>query len=133
MTTTHAPSVDIPAALACLAAIGITTSVLAASDIDASDPAALRNEIERLLQAVVGNDVIADADQLQQLEQAYHALYTEAEPTHLAELATVLDQFVAIVSNPQPGRDLVVAETARRRRYDHVNLPRYGGACLEVE
>jgi hypothetical protein len=71
--------VNFPAALAHLAAAGITPPVLAAEGVDPADPAALRRLVDREMRAITDGDVLGDHRILGALRAARAALLTDAE------------------------------------------------------
>lgn len=112
--------VDIPAALAHLASVGITEQVLTTAGADVTDPASLRLAVEQMLLAIVTDEAIADERQLRELQAAYNALNSERPD----EIGDLLDTYVTYIA----GRPVVGIAPNRVR-----DLPGFGDRCLEAD
>jgi hypothetical protein len=108
------PDTDIPAALAHLAAVGVTEQVLTSDGVDVTDPVALLDQVVELIDATVTKQIFTSATHLAHLSAAFKAL--SAEPELADRLAATLDSFVSVIYAP-PG------STAQPSA-------RFGSACL---
>jgi hypothetical protein len=94
--------VNLPAALAHLAAAGITPPVLAAEGVDPADPAALRALVDREMRAITDGDVLGDHRILGALWAARQALLSDAERAEVEALAARLRADLEALYDDEP-------------------------------
>ena len=111
--------VDIPLALAYLAATGITADVLDDEGVDPGNPDQIRDLVYDLLASAVAENAIADARQVCDLQAALDALTTTEQRIELDAMADV------------------IRARMRGQRFTRTPArppePVYGGACLDAE
>ena len=86
---------NVPAALAHLAKVDITPTVLADEGINPADPDALRALVDELLGAALAEDILTDKRQIGHLEAARECLLPDGEQAWRDALAADMRRFLA--------------------------------------